>query len=744
MKKTFLSLMLAGFVLFGANAQGNSGNLLANKFITGVGGSLSWTGESRDVTFNLNDLDYLVECGPDGVPVNDTRHRNVELYPEIKTPDTDPNYRVAQSFYVDMGNVYEVSIVKTMWEGAYATQYNIWITDQLPTEAIFDTEATYNCTTGSTSQTIVLDTPVSGQYIVLQPLQAFNWDWGIKMYSIAAYPPQDAVLTKFNMTPSMVGFGVPTEVNFTFIDQIGQEIPAEEVEVKATGDGEFSYADGILTIETGTYVTFTATMNGVSLTQTVTPAIAPSVPNAAQIKTPIYTNGVTNFNSTAGWVVDYNGAAVNLGEVKFGDDVVAWAFADTRCVFFFNSATTGAWNGNINAAANGYQSLCLDVFASKDAMGYIDFEGVEPASAGVNVQNYFYLTGGEWNKVEVLVKDATKLNNMSIRFDESNKIDILLANIYFTPFYVMGDEQAPEFTGTISYDAQYTSVILNYSATDDKSDMIYYTITAGDNAYTNEGKSGAMMTQTIFGLEVATTYEISIVASDGRNSSAPQTVTVTTLSLPDSPEPDVNEANVVTVYSSWFETDVPKFDAWGSKGTMSVMETTGEKSVLIFANFTEQWGGLVELDTNIGDATHVHFDVITDCEGAQFDFAPVWADAKGENTPGTTVEITAGEWQSFDYDLTEFGYPDYGTDVIQIALTASNFEWFALDNVYFYNENNKGNDDDDDENGIDDINADINNAPVEIFSLQGIRVDNPSSGIYIVRQGNKIYKTVIK
>lgn len=45
--------------------------------------------------------------------------------------------------------------------------------------------------------------------------------------------------------------------------------------------------------------------------------------------------------------------------------------------------------------------------------------------------------------------------------------------------------------------------------------------------------------------------------------------------------------------------------------------------------------------------------------------------------------------------------------------------------------------------GIADIVAD-ENAPVEYFNLQGIRVANPENGLYIRRQGNKVTKVIVK
>lgn len=45
--------------------------------------------------------------------------------------------------------------------------------------------------------------------------------------------------------------------------------------------------------------------------------------------------------------------------------------------------------------------------------------------------------------------------------------------------------------------------------------------------------------------------------------------------------------------------------------------------------------------------------------------------------------------------------------------------------------------------GIDDIEA-AENAPVEYFNLQGVRVANPENGLYLRRQGNKVTKVIVK
>ncbi len=46
--------------------------------------------------------------------------------------------------------------------------------------------------------------------------------------------------------------------------------------------------------------------------------------------------------------------------------------------------------------------------------------------------------------------------------------------------------------------------------------------------------------------------------------------------------------------------------------------------------------------------------------------------------------------------------------------------------------------------GVDGVEVDNANAPVEYFNLQGVKVANPTEGLYIVRQGSKVSKQVIR
>ena len=46
--------------------------------------------------------------------------------------------------------------------------------------------------------------------------------------------------------------------------------------------------------------------------------------------------------------------------------------------------------------------------------------------------------------------------------------------------------------------------------------------------------------------------------------------------------------------------------------------------------------------------------------------------------------------------------------------------------------------------GISNVTVADENAPVEYYNLQGVRVANPENGLYIKRQGNKATKVLVK
>jgi hypothetical protein len=48
-----------------------------------------------------------------------------------------------------------------------------------------------------------------------------------------------------------------------------------------------------------------------------------------------------------------------------------------------------------------------------------------------------------------------------------------------------------------------------------------------------------------------------------------------------------------------------------------------------------------------------------------------------------------------------------------------------------------------DESTIESVGIDVS-ADAEYYNLQGVRIDNPSKGLYIRKQGNKVEKVFVK
>ena len=90
-----------------------------------------------------------------------------------------------------------------------------------------------------------------------------------------------------------------------------------------------------------------------------------------------------------------------------------------------------------------------------------------------------------------------------------------------------------------------------------------------------------------------------------------------------------------------------------------------------------------------------------------------------------------------DYEYTlENGVTTFLTSLDGVMCVMTNSQ---LPNVYIYTKLLNA------VSGIEDVVVDSdNNAPVEYYNLQGIKVENPESGVYIRVQGNTVNKVLIK
>ncbi|MDE5924134.1 MAG: hypothetical protein K2G75_02315, partial [Muribaculaceae bacterium] len=194
-----------------------------------------------------------------------------------------------------------------------------------------------------------------------------------------------------------------------------------------------------------------------------------------------------------------------------------------------------------------------------------------------------------------------------------------------------------------------------------------------------------------------------------------------------------DDDKVLALYSRHYNADtLPRFDNWGSAAFMATATDENDDTLLYFQNYMGQWGGLVDLDTELPEGTQkLHIDIYGDSDGS-LTIAPVWKDASGD-TPNKKLDVVKGEWNSYDLEISEFGYPENGNTVIQLALTESTLPSFLIDNIYFWSNSTLT---------AVDFNFDDAAAAVDVYSLQGVclrrGVDRSEAtaglpaGIYIV------------
>jgi len=100
------------------------------------------------------------------------------------------------------------------------------------------------------------------------------------------------------------------------------------------------------------------------------------------------------------------------------------------------------------------------------------------------------------------------------------------------------------------------------------------------------------------------------------------------------------------------------------------------------------------------------------------------------------ADVKAGERYDFHYDL-KLSTAVKNPDNINIVVYLFNKDNGMIENVAYMNSAQLS--------AVNNVVVEEeNNAPVEYYNLQGVRVDNPSNGIFIRRQGSKVSKVAVK
>jgi hypothetical protein len=286
-------------------------------------------------------------------------------------------------------------------------------------------------------------------------------------------------------------------------------------------------------------------------------------------------------------------------------------------------------------------------------------------------------------------------NNKQARYVKFNStkpatdygVSVYEMGIYGGNKTAIADNAAPtDFTVTAG-EPTHNSVALTLKATDDVASTIKYSITDANHGIstTTSGASGSAVTYTLTGLSAATTYNLSVVASDGVNATDAQTVTFTTtaINVPAAPDPTVDADKVISFYSDKYTPAVTfNLADWGAATKYAEVELNGNKT-LSFEG-TTYYGMVLNANVDVTDAATLHMDIYSP-DATSIGIVPIWQNAAG-TAEGPEIRYTPtlveNQWNQLDIPMTEFANADHNNVIYQIKIDNGNGGTFYIDNIY--------------------------------------------------------------
>ena len=351
------------------------------------------------------------------------------------------------------------------------------------------------------------------------------------------------------------------------------------------------------------------------------------------------------------------------------------------------------------------EKIHIDIWAS--AAGNIKFRPI--TNGGPNTPKTLNLAAQQWNSFDIDLSeyaghDWSKVFQFAIEGYQDGGLvgeHISVDNIFFyrtTP--PPADETAPTDVIANKTEENFASVKLSAQANDD-SGVVHFRVQNGSAVLVAdvEAVSGAEVAITINNLTPNTNYTLSVVAFDEAGHEAePVNVAVKTKALPSAaPQPAHDAVSVLSVFSNTYEPAVAAgFNRtnWGSAPVAiedDYILYTMSANTIVWGNNDRNAGhgnidglsGHTYADKpglDVSGMKYIHFDIF--CDAAN-QLNTVNINDQPVSIP--TARTIAGEWVSFDVDITGVALADR-QNVRWLKFHPFTNCFAAIDNVYFWKE----------------------------------------------------------
>ena len=259
------------------------------------------------------------------------------------------------------------------------------------------------------------------------------------------------------------------------------------------------------------------------------------------------------------------------------------------------------------------------------------------------------------------------------------------------------DHEKPVMVSASLVSNNHNSAVIAVSATDNDEVAKYHVV---DLSQSFDAKFAATDGKiTVTGLTPNTAYFFLIYAIDAANneSELSKSVSVTTDAYSTSPVaaapvPEWPAAQVKAIYSDAYAFAPASLnsynESWWDNPNMSE-EAIGEDHYLNYDLYRNGMIGAQFAETSVATMEKFHIDVFASASGSVTFRLICAGDAEAINQTKQTLQLVGGQWNSFDFDLADFNASHNWTRFFQYAIEAYQAgglvgEHICVDNMYFY------------------------------------------------------------
>ena len=571
-------------------------------------------------------------------------------------------------WYVDLGNIYNLTNITIYWGGTYSTNYILQARVDAPSAADKADDAAWvtlaSVTDAAADAEKSTDVSGVGRYVRIHSLAKSSNFFRVRdaQAVIAVAATDNQGIANYHV----VDAGNSFDANFA----------AEAGNITVTGlTGGTNYTLVI------TAVDFFGNESENSKSVAVNTTAHLTAPDAA-CPAPTWDASLVKAMYSPTYNADYNHQDWNSGTVATEDEF-------GRKYVTNNNGYFGADGFSLNCLM--MEKLHYDIWIENDAtIRFVPIWGAGKPEQGITVN----LAGQQWNSIDINLSEYSIITDWSniyqMKIDQASNLTFWVANAYFYREAPYVDNVAPTNASASVAAEGFYSVQITAQA-EDNSGAVSFKVMNGDvQLATGAAASGAATTIVVNGLALGTNYNFNVVAYDeAGNEAAPVAVAATTKALPASaPEQTEEASNVKALYSDVYTPVVAVenyCEWWWESPTVHTNYTLGEGDHVLFydnnhqegASFGWAWSG--DNKINFSGYQKLHMSIYPTQAGT-IEVYPVVA---GVTTNKVSETLTANQWNEVVLDYTDKTFAPLN----QIGfINFYGLGEFFVDNVYFFRE----------------------------------------------------------